>query len=149
MKRFVAIYRIVQIVTILIVLVTGMKTLFSSRLFAASQSNERATASISGEVFMDANLNAIREPLEVGIEGSKVFLLNANGKILAQTVTDSEGYYSFANLMFDTYQLQISPLPGYIVSSNGLLPIQVREVSPPVIFSTALRFGVLLPHISR
>ena len=98
---------------------------------------------------MDGNLNATREPLEAGIYGARVVLSNTNGEILAETMTDDDGYYTFANLDVDTYQLEIFPPAGYIVSSNGSLSIQVREISAPVILSTALRFGVLLPFITR
>lgn len=142
-------YRIVQTVAVVVILAVCMQTLLLSKLLAAPQGDQRATASVDGEVFMDSNLSGVREPSEVGIEGAKVLLSNANGEILAETVTDSEGYYSFANLAFDTYQLQIFPPAGYIVTSNGSLSIQVREVNPPVIFSTALRFGVLLPFVTR
>ena len=123
--------------------------LLTPRLLASSPGDERATASVVGEVFMDSNLDTMREPLESGIQGSRVFLRDANEDILAETVTDSEGYYAFTNLDFATYQLQIFPPAGYIVSSNGSIFIQVGEVSPPVIFSTSVRFGVLIPFVSR
>ena len=126
-----------------------MQTLLLSRLLAAPQSDQRATASVTGEVFMDSNLSGVRELSEVGIEGAKVLLSNANGEILVEAVTDNEGYYIFTNLASDTYLLQILPPAGYIATNNGSLSIQVREISAPVIFSTALRFGVLLPFVTR
>ena len=149
MKLNTATYRIVQTVTFVLILATCIQTSLLSTVLAASEKNERTAASIGVEVFMDGNLNAIREPLEAGIRDARVVLSTANGEMVAETTTDDEGYYSFANLDVDTYQLEISPPAGYIVSSNGTLSIQVREVSALVIYSTALRFGILLPFVTR
>lgn len=149
MRRKTATYRIIQTVTRVILIAICMQTLLLSIVLAAPEKNLRVAASFGGEVFMDGNLNATREPLEAGIHGARVVLSNTNGEILAETMTDDDGYYTFANLDVDTYQLEIFPPAGYIVSSNGSLSIQVREISAPVILSTALRFGVLLPFITR
>ncbi len=144
-----ATHRIVQTVALLLILAICIQTSLLSTVMAASENDQRAAASIGGEVFMDGNRNATREPLEAGISGARVVLSTAAGEIMAEATTDDEGYYSFANLDVDTYQLEIFPPAGYIVSSNGTLSIQVREVSAPVIYSTAVSFGILLPFVPR
>lgn len=150
MKRTTATYRIGQAVAIVIILAICLQAaLFSTVLAAAAENIQRATASIGGEVFMDGNLNAIREPLEAGIPGARVVLSTAAGQLVAETTTDDEGYYVFANLDVDTYQLEIFPPAGYIVHSNGTLSVQVREIGAPVIYSTSVSFGILLPFVTR
>ncbi len=131
------------------VLVMVLLVLIATPLVAAPGGNAQATASISGEVYMDGNTNRIREPLEAGISGSRVVLLDASGGYLAETTTDSDGYYVFGNLEFATYQLQIAPPAGYIVVNNGSVIVNVGEVGAPLLISTSLRYGVFIPQISR
>lgn len=118
-------------------------------LGAAAAQNERAIVSLTGEVFMDGNLNAMREPLETGIAGSRVVLLAADGSYMDETTSDSEGYYTFGNLDTATYQLQIWAPPGYVIMANGLVTVDAHEVSAPILISTSLLRGLYIPMVSR
>lgn len=116
---------------------------------AVSPQDDRATASVSGEIFMDSNLNAVREPLETGISGARIILLDAGGEILAESVSDEEGYYTFAGLDLATYKIQVLAPSGYVVAENGNLTIDVSEVTAPSILSTPLRHGLFVPMVNR
>ena len=50
---------------------------------------------IGNRVWHDKNRNGVQDPGEGGIGGICVSLLDANGKPLQQTTTDSNGYYAF------------------------------------------------------
>lgn len=50
---------------------------------------------IGNRVWEDKNHNGIQDPREGGVGGICVNLLDANGKLLQQTTTDSNGYYGF------------------------------------------------------
>jgi hypothetical protein len=50
---------------------------------------------IGNRVWEDKNKNGIQDPREGGIGGMCVNLLDANGNLLQQTTTDSNGYYGF------------------------------------------------------
>jgi hypothetical protein len=50
---------------------------------------------IGNRVWEDKNQNGIQDPREGGIGGICVNLLDANGNVLQQTTTDSNGYYGF------------------------------------------------------
>lgn len=50
---------------------------------------------LGNRVWQDENQNGIQDPGENGIGGICVQLLDANGNILQQTTTDSNGYYGF------------------------------------------------------
>jgi hypothetical protein len=50
---------------------------------------------IGNRVWLDENKDGIQDPWEAGIGGVCVNLLGADGKIIANTNTDSNGYYAF------------------------------------------------------
>ncbi|HRJ42943.1 MAG: MSCRAMM family adhesin SdrC [Caldilineaceae bacterium] len=118
-------------------------------LAAVAPPNERATVSLTGEVYMDGNFNTIREPQESGIANSRILLLAADGSFIAETTSDSEGYYAFDNLDLAAYQLQISAPAGYIVTGNGLVYVAAQDVSAPLLISTSLLRGIFIPLVSR
>lgn len=68
--------------------------------------------SISGQVFNDANGDGRREPIEQGLAGVTVELLDSSGKIVATTETDAQGLYRFTELDLGSYQV-------VIVTPNG------------------------------
>lgn len=68
--------------------------------------------SISGQVFNDANGDGRREPVEQGLAGVTVELLDSSGKIVATTETDAQGLYRFAELDLGSYQVVIVPPNG-------------------------------------
>jgi len=122
-------------------------------VMAAPSGNTQAIATtigaISGEVFVDGNINRIREPLETGIANVRIVLRNANHELITETTTDSDGYYVFDNLETATYQIQIVPPPGFIITDNGSVSITIGEVGAPLMISTSLRYGVFVPLVSR
>lgn len=145
MKRSPTISRIAISLPLAMVLIA----LVLSPLQAATRFNERATASISGEVYVDSNLNATREPLENGIAGSTVRLYDANGRLVIETTSDADGYYTFGNLEIAKYQLRVSPPNGFIVTENANVVIDMGEASAPALISTSMRFGVFVPFVAR
>lgn len=55
-----------------------------------------AANSISGFVYNDTNNNGVMDSGEHGIANTPISLYDANGKLVASTVTDANGAYSFA-----------------------------------------------------
>ncbi|HLO32318.1 MAG TPA: SdrD B-like domain-containing protein [Anaerolineales bacterium] len=60
---------------------------------------------LGNRVWHDQNQNGIQDPREGGIGGICVDLLDANGKSLQQTTTDSNGYYAF-NIKAGKYMIE-------------------------------------------
>lgn len=58
------------------------------------------------------NANGIQDAGEAGVPGVTVLLLQGS-KVVANTTTNSTGYYQFTNLMPGTYSVQVVPPPGY------------------------------------
>jgi len=56
---------------------------------------EKTGTLLGNRVWLDANGNGILDPGEVGVGGICVNLLDANGTVVQQTTTDSNGYYGF------------------------------------------------------
>ncbi|MGI9515770.1 MAG: SdrD B-like domain-containing protein [Pirellulaceae bacterium] len=80
-------------------------------------------ASIEGFVHLDPNGDCVYNTFE-GDEpliGAKLQLLDANGNVIGQTVTDIHGHYQFDNLLPGTYS--------------------VREIQPEGVFTTGERIG--------
>jgi hypothetical protein len=50
---------------------------------------------VGSRVWLDTNRNGIQDPYESGIPGICVSLLDAHGKEISRTTTDSNGYYGF------------------------------------------------------
>ncbi|MBL9094032.1 MAG: carboxypeptidase regulatory-like domain-containing protein [Planctomycetaceae bacterium] len=90
--------------------------------------------SISGTVFNDANQNGARNPNEQGLAGVTVRLLDAGGFVVAQTLTDAQGNYSFRGLDLGKYRVEEQTPSG------------VKTTSSPVI-DTALTRGMDVQHL--
>ena len=69
----------------------------------------RPTGAIEGTVFNDLDGDGMQEAGELGIEGMTVNLLNCTGTVIASTVTDFNGNYSFGNLNTGNYQVAFIP----------------------------------------
>jgi hypothetical protein len=69
---------------------------------------------ISGEKFNDLNSDGTQEPGEPGLQGWTIDLLNAAGNVVATTVTDVNGNYSFTGVGPGTYTVQEELQPGWI-----------------------------------
>ncbi|OWK43205.1 hypothetical protein FRUB_02804 [Fimbriiglobus ruber] len=73
---------------------------------------------ISSTVWDDKNNDGVQQPGEPGIPGATVVLLDGSGNPIATTTTDANGHYTFTDLPPGTYQVQVTPPPGY-ASSTG------------------------------
>jgi len=76
--------------------------------------------SIGDTVWEDNNYNGIRDSGEAGIKGVTVKLLDANGKVLETTVTDSNGKYLFDNLNAGSYRIEVTEPSGYFVTKQNV-----------------------------
>ena len=76
---------------------------------------------IGNLVWRDANNDGIAEAGETGIAGVLVQLVDGANAVIAETVTDSSGHYSFANLAAGTYSVRIPG--GQTEALGGGLPI--------------------------
>ena len=67
------------------------------------------TASITGNVFSDANSNGIKDGADAGISGATVYIdANKNGSLDSgevNTITDASGNYTFSTLAAGTYRV--------------------------------------------
>lgn len=86
-------------------------------------------------VWEDANDNGTVDPTEPGLAGVLVQLLNVDGEVIAETVSDASGNYHFDNLMAGKYSVRIpsdqtpvvdaslepivGALDGFVSSDNG------------------------------
>jgi methionine-rich copper-binding protein CopC len=69
---------------------------------------------ISGEKFNDLTGAGVFLPGDPGLQGWTIDLLNAAGAIVATTVTDANGNYSFSNVGPGTYAIKEVLKPGWI-----------------------------------
>jgi protocatechuate 3,4-dioxygenase beta subunit len=78
---------------------------------------------IGNLVWEDLDNDGIAESGEPGIEGVTVQLLDANGNLVDEVVTDADGSYEFLNLMAGEYQVSIPmdqpALDGFASSNEG------------------------------
>lgn len=131
-------------VVVLIVLLLAC-TVLPGRLLVAA---ERAPASISGEVFLDANASGAREPQEQGVAQASVLLYDGQDRLVSSVQTDQEGYYTFQGLQQDVYTLRVAPPRGMIVLRNGLVTVRPGEVQGSQLVSTSMRYGLYMPFIT-
>jgi SdrD B-like domain len=68
---------------------------------------------ISGRVFVDDNLDGLRDENEVGLAGFTIKLLVKDGKLLKTTYSGDAGQYTFSTLKPDRYLLQIELPKNY------------------------------------
>ncbi|ACK65051.1 Carbonate dehydratase [Rippkaea orientalis PCC 8801] len=69
--------------------------------------------SISGTKFNDLNQNGIREPLELGLPGWQIQLINFDGDVIATTTTNLFGNYEFTGLAPGPYVVREVMQPGW------------------------------------
>ncbi|MDZ8053347.1 MAG: SdrD B-like domain-containing protein [Aulosira sp. ZfuVER01] len=75
-----------------------------------------APGSIGDTVFNDTNANNRQDPGEAGISGVQLNIKDRNGNVIGTTTTDSNGKYSFPNLVQGQYTVAVSQPP------SGLTP---------------------------
>ena len=76
-------------------------------------------ASIGGTFWDDEDNNGIRDDDEAGIEGETVELVDADGVVIATTITGPNGEYNFTNLPPGTYSVQFPPPGEYAYAFEG------------------------------
>ena len=69
--------------------------------------------SIGDRVFADRDADGQQDSEEPGIRGVTVRLLSVAGAVLATTVTDANGFYTFANLRPGSYQVEFVTPAGH------------------------------------
>jgi uncharacterized repeat protein (TIGR01451 family) len=82
---------------------------------------------ITGVVYKDTNLDSSKQPSEPGLPGVPVVLKNAAGTIIASTVTDANGNYSFPPQPAGNYSVEETQPAGYGSSENpsNIVPVTV------------------------
>jgi hypothetical protein len=100
---------------------TGIRNMQSNVFFMKEE--------ISGVVFNDQNHNGVRDTGEPGVAGVTVNLINAAGVVVATTVTDANGFYSFTDQTgipgTGYYSVSIVPPSGFVQTSKnpGTMPL--------------------------
>ncbi len=69
--------------------------------------------SISGTKFNDLDKDGIRDPLELGLSGWDIQLIDFDGDVIATTTTDLNGDYSFTQLAPGPYVVREVMQPGW------------------------------------
>jgi len=108
--------------------VTSAGTTASSVAFSDTSQNFGTIAStqlcsIGDIVFFDANHTGLETGFDSGpgVAGVTVELLNGTGTtVLATTVTDANGRYSFNNLVAGTYEVEFVQPNGYAFTTQGV-----------------------------
>lgn len=98
---------------------SGVFTLISGQNNQTIDAGMFQFASVGNFVWLDINANGIQDAGEPGKEGVTILLLGADGVQLASTVTDADGWYSFADLTPGNYQLQCVAVGNYVFSPAG------------------------------
>jgi len=70
-------------------------------------------------VWFDANGDGRQGPDEDGLAGATVKLLDADGNLVGETVTDADGYYFFDTLTPGDYQIEFTLPSGYVWTKAG------------------------------
>ncbi len=94
---------------------------------------ERAQ-SISGSVYVDANLNGVRDAGDTAIGGVTITLQRPDGSVVATTTTAADGSYSFAGIGPGDYVVVETQPAGYgDAAENGTnrFALTVSSGSPP------------------
>jgi uncharacterized repeat protein (TIGR01451 family) len=93
---------------------------------------------ITGTVYKDNNLDKTKQPSEPGIPGVPVVLKQGN-TIIASTVTDANGNYSFPPQAAGTYTVEETQPVGYGSSENPTNSVPVTVVAGTPV--TPVNFG--------
>jgi large repetitive protein len=110
---------------------------------------EIVPSSISGMVFLDQNNNGTQNGADTGIAGITVQLLDSGNTVIATTLTDASGNYSFTALQPGTYSVRQPTQPTG--TSNGITtPGAVANGGTPgtasgVTVLPSLIAGIVLP----
>ena len=95
---------------------------------------------MTGTVFIDPNMNGVRNPGETGFTGARVVLVDSNGATVAATTSGADGSYVFDDVLPGTYTVQVFPTG---VSPTGPTVIGIVVIADTDI--TGIDFGVIKP----
>ena len=84
----------------------------------ASVTNVAAANAVGDRVWNDADANGIQDVGETGATGVTVRIYSAASNLLATTITDSAGAYSFTNLPSGAYFLEFAAAGGYATAQD-------------------------------
>ncbi len=107
---------------------------------------EHQPVSLSGHVYHDENNNGIRDHGEASISGVHLQLRDSHGKIVASTLSRTDGAYEFDQLVADTYALTELQPDGWldgIDAAGGVLDMTVGTAINPgdEVNNIVLRWG--------
>jgi len=75
-------------------------------------------ASLTNVIWADNNGDGVQDEDEAGIAGIIVFLNNAAGEVIGETVTDRQGRYSFADLAEGQYYITFAAPPNMVLVTD-------------------------------
>lgn len=81
---------------------------------------------ISGSVFLDVLVNNVHDADEPAVQGIRVMLLDADGNVVAETLTDAAGAYSFT-VPAGEYSVSFEIPSGLNASGPVILPVDVTD----------------------
>jgi len=102
-------------------------------------------SSLSGTVWLDEDLDGILDIEETGLTGVQVELIS-NGVVIATTVSDANGDYSFAGILPGDYTVNVvdSTLPAGLQNTAGASGIDPRPISiAPGELAEDINFGYI------
>jgi hypothetical protein len=82
--------------------------------------SEIAPAALSGYVYFDANQDGVYDTGDSALANVVITLTDANGNVVAQTFTDSNGFYFFNDLAVGTYSITETQPDGYDQGANNI-----------------------------
>lgn len=109
--------------------------------------SEKNTANYAGEIFLDLNLNGIREFGEPGVGSIEVVAEDLNGKIVEQTWSEADGLYIFESLPIADLQIRVVAPPSFKVTANGVYRISTGVPQGPATRPTGLSIMLFLPFM--
>jgi protocatechuate 3,4-dioxygenase beta subunit len=106
---------------------------------------------ISGTVFVDANLNSTLDNGETPIAGWTVYLDTNNNSILdngeSSTQTNDQGAYSFANLSPRAYYVRSVPFAGWLHTSPDIVSLTLSSHVPATANFAAIQAASIAGHV--
>lgn len=89
-------------------------------------------ASIAGTVFGDGNGDGLRQPVEAGLAGATVLLVDASGTTVATTKADASGRYAFTRLSLGSFRVVVALPEGGTAATSRTVTITRGGQLPPV-----------------
>ncbi len=119
----------------------GNITLTSGQVAVDYDFCERPPAEISGFVFVDRNLDCLRDANELPLAGVRVDLFDSAGRLIATTNTDASGAYRFTHLPEGNYTLRETQPDGYFQGGQTAGSGGGDASQDDVISSISIAFG--------